>query len=251
MLQYRETPPPEMPTWTMRPFMFNVCPSCGDYRDAKIVADHSIICPVCGATAPGPRSPLFILSGASGTGKTTACHTLLARGIDAVVLDSDVLWSAEFHARSQWPRYFNLWLRLCKSISLSGRPVLLGGAGFGVPDNLVRCVEYRYFSRVHILALVCDDLQLAQRLNQRPAWRSSADPAVIDDHLRFNRWFRRQALHTAPDGYPLLCTLDTTDLTPDAVADAVTHWMSCLVHVNPAHTDVRAVRAGHSWEETP
>ena len=205
--------------------MFNVCPACGEYRDVKIIAGPSCVCPACGVVAPGVRRPLFILSGASGTGKTTACHTLLARGVDAVVLDSDVLWGKEFRAPSQWTRYFNLWLRLAKSIGMSGRPVLLAGAGFGVPANLTQCTEYDNFRRVHILALVCDDTMLAQRLNRRPGWRGSADPGVIDEHFRFNRWYRRQPAQAAAAGGPLLKILDTTHLTTVAVAAAITHWM--------------------------
>jgi hypothetical protein len=226
--------------------MFNVCLSCGAYRDAKIVAGPSSICPACGASAPCPQHPLCILSGASGTGKSTVCHRLLAEGIDAVVLDSDILWSEEFHPRSQWPKYFNLWLRLCKSILLSGRPVLLAGAGFGVPANLEQCVEYRYFRRVHILALVCDDLLLARRLNDRPAWRGSADPAFVDDHIRYNRWFRRQGARAdAP-----LITLDTTNLAPHTVADAVAQWLQhCICHPDPLACAPLAVTPGRNEHE--
>ena len=79
---------------------------------------------------------------------------------------------------------------MAKNISQSGRPVVLFGAGMGVPDNLEACVEWRYFSKVHYLALVCDDAGLVKRLQSRPAWRHSADPAFVEEQLRFNQWFK-------------------------------------------------------------
>jgi hypothetical protein len=87
-------------------------------------------------------------------------------------------------------------------------------------------VEYRNFSHVHILALVCDELRLAQRLLQRPSWRGAADPGFIDDHIRYNRWFRRNTRRGASNTHLTLSALDTTDLTPDAVAGAILNWMS-------------------------
>jgi hypothetical protein len=73
------------------------------------------------------------------------------------------------------------WLRLAKNISQVGQPMVLFGAGVGVPANLEECVERRYFAVIHYLALVCDDAVLEQRqpgrnrrsrrrLDWRPAW---------------------------------------------------------------------------------
>ena len=58
-----------------------------------------------------------------------------------------------------------------------------------MPGNIEPCVERRYFSQIHYLALVCDDNELARRLQARPAWRGSGNPAFIDNQIRFNRWF--------------------------------------------------------------
>ena len=53
--------------------MLNTCPTCGTYRADKTVLSEPdrIVCPDCGAAFPFLRQPLFILSGASGTGKST------------------------------------------------------------------------------------------------------------------------------------------------------------------------------------
>lgn len=66
---------------------------------------------------------------------------------------------------------------MAKNISQAGRPIVLFGTGMGVPENIEPCVERRYFSEIHYLALVCDDGVLAQRLRARPAWRGAGDQA--------------------------------------------------------------------------
>jgi hypothetical protein len=204
--------------------MLNVCPACGQYRAGKIVVDTppSIVCPACGAAYSVARRPLFILSGAAAVGKTTVTLALRAQLPALIVLDSDILWTDEYSLPSQWPKYFNLWLRMAKNLGENGRPVLLTGAGFGVPANLVPSVEARYFSAIHILALVCADTMLAQRMRARPAWRGSGDPGVLDDHIRFNRWFQSQARHAQ---LPVE-TLDTTTLSPAQTAAAVAAWVA-------------------------
>ena len=64
--------------------MFNVCARCGEYVVEKIVdAARSVaICPICGYEQPFLRQPLFVVTGASGAGKTAVCR------IDATVTQS-------------------------------------------------------------------------------------------------------------------------------------------------------------------
>ena len=58
--------------------MFDVCPKCGEFREDKIIEpDGSFaICPNCNHHHPFVMKPLFVLTGASGTGKTTVCLAL-------------------------------------------------------------------------------------------------------------------------------------------------------------------------------
>lgn len=203
--------------------MLHVCPGCGAFRQNKIIvpAAETVICPACGLELAHPRLPLFILGGASGTGKSAVCHALLARRPGYIVLDSDVLWGPEFAAPAQWPRYVDLWLRLAKSIALSGRPLLIAGAGLGVPTNLVHAPEARYLTAIHILTLVCADPVLAARLRHRPAWRGAADPAAIDTQLHFNRW--NQRLRSSPEAE--VVHFDTTSVPLDATVAFVDDWV--------------------------
>ena len=190
--------------------MFNVCVQCGLYRADKLIDASSsyAICPECGYQHPFLRLPLLVVSGASGSGKTAVCHHLTGQLPQAILLDSDILWQAEFNEPEHNHRdYFETWLRVCKNVSQSGRPVVLFGAGIGVPENLENCIERRYFSEIHYLALTCDARILTKRLQQRPAWRGSQAPSYIDEHIRFNQWF----LNYKPSNtHPPITTLDTT-----------------------------------------
>jgi hypothetical protein len=205
--------------------MMNICFQCGIYRADKVIdpAGPFAICPECGYKYVFKQLPLLIVSGASGAGKSTVCHRLLGKVSIAVLLDSDILWRAEFNRPDHRRDYFETWLRLCKNISQSGRPVVLFGAGAGVPDNIENCVEGRYFSAVRYLALVCSDEALAERLKQRPEWRGSGETVYIDEHVRFNRWFR------AYDRQPPIQLIDTTDASLEETVSHVTAWMEeCL-----------------------
>jgi hypothetical protein len=172
--------------------MLNVCYQCGIYRADKIIDPTGpyAVCPECGHPHPFLYQPLLIISGASGTGKSTVCHHLVGHYQDAVILDSDILWRNEFNSpKNNYREYFETWLRVSKNISQSGRPVVLFGAGLGVPENLEGCIERRYFSSIRYLALVCSDDILCERLTQRPEWRGTRDPKYIAEHQRFNQWF--------------------------------------------------------------
>ena len=150
--------------------MMNICHQCGMYRvDKEIDAAASIaICPECGYRHPFIHAPLFLVSGASGTGKSTVCQHLLGSDHQVVLLDTDILWLPEFNTpANQYRRFFETWLRMCKNIAQSGRPVVLFGAGVGNPDNIEPCLERRYFAFINYLALVCDDEVSAQAIFRR------------------------------------------------------------------------------------
>lgn len=200
----------------------NVCFQCGIYHADKTIdlSGPYAICPECGYKHLFQRLPLLIVSGASGTGKTTICQRLTGKVTKAVLLDSDILWRPEFNTpETNYREYFELWLRLCKNIAQSGRPVVLFGAGIGVPDNLENCVERRYFSTVHYLALVCSDDLLTERLQQRPAWRGTRDVGYIEEQVRFNRWFKEY------DVQPFINLINTTNSSLEATASQVETWI--------------------------
>ena len=42
---------------------------------------------------PTKNQPLFIITGASGVGKSTACEILFQNEKDYIVLESDIIWN--------------------------------------------------------------------------------------------------------------------------------------------------------------
>jgi hypothetical protein len=203
--------------------MMNVCFQCGMYHADKIIDPSGpfAICPECGYKHRFQRLPLVIIAGASGTGKTTVCQNLLGRITKAVLLDSDILWRSEFNTpETNYRDFFETWLRVCKNIAQSGRPVVLFGAGAGVPENIENCVERRYFSKIHYLALICEDDKLSERLQQRPAWRGTREPSYIQAQIQFNNWFKSYV------SQPVIKLLDTTKTSIEETTEKVESWIN-------------------------
>jgi hypothetical protein len=204
--------------------MLNVCFQCGDYRADKLIDPSGpyAICPVCGYRHAFRQLPLLIVSGASGAGKTTVCNYLVGTMEQVVILDNDILWRAEFNRpESGYRDFFETWLRMAKNISQSGRPVVLFGAGMGVPENMEPCVERRYFSELHYLALTCEDYLLTGRLCRRPDWRQNANEEFLERQLNFNRWFKEHG----PEQEPAIRLLDTTGHPVEETAAQVAQWI--------------------------
>ena len=224
--------------------MFNVCAGCGEYRVDKTVTVPSCapetsqagdpvlpqretpsalaVCPICGHPHPFQRLPLLLVGGASATGKTAILRKLTGRFSSAVLLEADLLWREEFQDPTAGHRqFFDTWLRLAKNIGQSGRPAALFGAGLAVPDNIETCLERRYFSRTHYLALVCNQDVLRRRLLARPAWRKSNQQQQLAEQLDFNCWLQKEG----PAQTPPVTLLDTTDSTVEDAADAVKEWI--------------------------
>jgi energy-coupling factor transporter ATP-binding protein EcfA2 len=145
--------------------MFNICPACGEYSVEKVIEQDGpeavAVCPSCHHAAPFLRLPLFVVTGASGAGKSTVCQQLIGM------------------LRGQ-----------------CGLPVVL--CGTAVPVQVEPCPERRYFSALHYLALVCDDDDLQERLTSRPAWRQSHTDSFVEQMVAFNRWLKEHAALTVP-----------------------------------------------------
>ena len=202
--------------------MFNVCPSCGEYHADKIIVPEGAyaVCPNCNYQHKFIRLPLFVLTGASGVGKTSTCLALAAKAKDFVVMESDILWRDEFNQpATDYRNYRETWLRVCKNISQAGKPVILCGAG--IPAQFESCIERRYFSNIHYLALICEDEILALRLRSRPGWRGSFKDEYITEQIAFNRWLINNAQNTQPP----LSLLNTSKITVNESVAGVEQWI--------------------------
>jgi len=179
--------------------VFNVCPQCGEYAVEKTIdlSGPYAICPFCHYAHPFLQQPLFIVTGASGSGKTTVCLSLVSLLKECVVMESDILWGA-FPATKEhgYQDYHNMWLRVAKNIGQNGRSVVL--CGTALPEQFETCLERRYFSTIYYLAMVCDDTILKDRLTARPQWRASGSKDFVEQMLQFNHWLKDHAAITNP-----------------------------------------------------
>jgi broad-specificity NMP kinase len=202
--------------------MFNVCPKCGEYRPDKIIdiSGPYAVCPNCCHPHKFIQLPLFIITGASGVGKTSICMELANIMSDAIVLEGDILWRNEFNnPDNDYREYRDMWLRVCKNISQSGKPVVLCGSA--IPEQFESCIERRYFSDLHYLALVCEDEILSNRLKARPNWRESCSEEFIKGHIQFNNWFKQNADKTTPE----INLLDTSYDSVSITAEKIKSWV--------------------------
>ena len=109
-------------------------------------------------------------------------------------MESDILWSDVYNEpETNYRKYRELWLRLCKNISQIGKPVV--HCGCAVPEQFEDCIERRYFSNIYYLAIVADDAVLEKRLREN---RGFNDDEYIKQHIAFNQWLKNNADKTQP-----------------------------------------------------
>ncbi len=203
--------------------MFNVCPGCGEYTEEKevLTAPDRAVCPLCGHTFEFKSLPLFVVTGASGAGKTTVALSLSKLADQYVVLDQDILWCDAFNEPDDdFMQFRNTWLRMVKNIQQAGRSVVLFGTS--IPKQFESCTERRYLSAIHYMALVCEPEELQRRLMARPNWRQSGTPENLERMLDFNRWLLENAAKTEP----AITLLDTTDMTLEQSVKATHDWVT-------------------------
>lgn len=204
--------------------MFNVCPRCGMYTVEKQIKPLSrwqalAICPSCGAGQTFSRLPLFIVTGASGTGKTRLCLELAPSDRLCVHLETDILWGQiQADPRDDYRTYREAWLRLAKNISQGGKPVVLYGSA--TPSQFEVCTERLYFEQIYSLALVCQPEVLTERLRSRPGWRGTSNDDFIRSMIDFNQWLIE---HVA--GESEMDLLDTSLLSVRESVDRVKDWI--------------------------
>jgi chloramphenicol 3-O-phosphotransferase len=198
--------------------MINVCEHCGQYRNDKIVdrENSCIICPECGYKKAYKLLPLFMVSGASCSGKSTICNYLAGKSNDFMALDMDILWAKHFdQPENNYKPFFETWLRMAKNIAQAGMPVVLFGAGC-IPNNVESCIEKRYFSKIHYLGLVCSDDILEKRLHNRPKWRNSSNNDFIINQIGYNNFLKLNKE---------INTIETDNTTIKDVSERIKNWV--------------------------
>jgi hypothetical protein len=172
-------------------------------------------CPECGSRTDGAaRAPLFVVTGASGSGKTAILAPLAAAlAADCVTFDADMLLDAAGAlSRGQpidWSAFHAALLAIAHGVAQSGRPtVLLAPLRPGTLESLP---AGRWVGEIRYLVLDCPDDVRRQRMASRPPWRLHD----LDEQVSWGRWLRAHV----PD------RVDTTQGTPADSAAAVAAWV--------------------------
>lgn len=164
------------------------------------------------------KQPLFIVTGASCVGKSTLCRELFLNEKDYIVMESDLLWNDVYNTpENDYLEYNRLWLRVCASISQAGKPVVL--CGCRVPKQLESLPERAMFTKIHYLAVVCDDITLEKRMREG---RGVREESWIRSSIEFNQWLKQ---HADDDGCIPITLLDTSGLSAAQAAGIADQWI--------------------------
>jgi hypothetical protein len=163
----------------------------------------------------GNQFVLHIVTGAPGSGKSTAveasagsCLEFLALDVDWLVDSASALVGKDVHFSSEtWPAYNALWLDVMHSI-LRNRANAVLFAPF-TPDDLAKLPAW--CAGIRWLLLDCPDDVRGQRLAER-SWNEDQIRDAIDDAAELRNVLGEDAL-------------DTSRLKSAEVAEAIARWV--------------------------
>lgn len=98
------------------------------------------------------KFPLFIVTGASGSGKTYVIKELRRLMPDFDIFDPDSLIEFIGH---DWEKMRNIWLRVARNIAENGRMTII--CGTMMPWDIEKCADFPFFKHVYYLNLHCDE----------------------------------------------------------------------------------------------
>jgi hypothetical protein len=165
---------------------------------------------------PTNKQQLFIITGANGVGKSSACEVLFQKEKDYIIRGSDVFWKAPFYANVTGREFSELRMTACAHISQVGMPCVWYGCT--EPSHSEECNARRYFTDVHYLAIVCRDEVLLNRMKQLPGINDEVNS------LFFNKYLIKNANKTKPH----MTLLDNSDLSIKECAEKIHEWIMAL-----------------------
>jgi hypothetical protein len=178
--------------------------------------DGAVRCPRCSRVEQaGLLQTLFVVTGASGSGKTALLAPLsrILAGT-AVTFDVDLLLDSAGMLSDgrpiEWPAFRNAWLSVAHGVAQCGLPTVLLGPF--TPGQLEPLPARRWVGEIRFLLLDCSDEVRLERLEARPPWRRHD----IEEQTKFGRWLRE----TMADA------VDTALGSPEDSAQAVAAWVA-------------------------
>ena len=163
------------------------------------------------------KFPLYIVTGAPGSGKSTVLHAFLE--LRSPYLAFDIDWLAEaasalaekdiYSDPSTWKPYGGLWFEILHAICKNDRtPVFFTPND---PQDLEQYGRPAWCSELKWLLLDCDDRIRRERLARRPAWTEAMIAEAQEDAQVL-----RQSVHMQ---------VDTGVLPPIETAKSILKWL--------------------------
>lgn len=165
------------------------------------------------------KLPLFIVTGASGVGKTTVMRELRGLLPEFDVLSTDLDLFGSTGKLLDYPSRFNILLNVARFVALSGRGTII--CGTLMPWDAEKCDAYSHFSELVFINLHCDDATRNHRLRNRED-RATWTDEMLRSHEEFARWL----LANAATAYnPPMPTIDTTAAPPSEVGEQIKRYV--------------------------
>ena len=191
------------------------CPTCAPTSAVEVV-DYVITCMSCGTQRGFVRAPLWLVTSAPATGKSTIVPHLVRSLRGVAVFDTDLLgpWS-----HPEWSAWATSWLLVAHGLAQSAIPTVL--CGYGIRRSDVDALPPRpLIGPIRVLNLEIEADVLRRRLSRRPGY----DEARIERKVTAAARLRDEA-----DDNIALSGLGPTD-----VAGAVQRWLETELAAPPA-----------------
>jgi hypothetical protein len=192
------------------------CDRCGAYAIRRQQLHDGIgdfACDACQRRFSRRVMPLYIVTGASGVGKTSITPLLQGLLPNCGVFDKDQMWARD------WDMIYNNYFRIASALAQGGKVTVV--VGTIMPEFLVGLSDRDLVGEIRYANLHCDDETRRHRLLTRRTW-DVPDEEFIHQHEEFARWLLDHA--TTDFGAPMP-TFDTTVDMPEVVAQNVATWV--------------------------
>lgn len=139
---------------------------------------------------PDKKFPLFIVSGASGVGKSTMCEILFKKETDYIVLESDILWQEVFNTpQDNYRNFREVWMTMCANVFPNRHAVVL--CGCGIPEQFeISARKEIFYAAFTIWPWSVETPILEKRMREG---RGIQEEDWIRSSVSFNLWLRENA----------------------------------------------------------
>lgn len=165
------------------------------------------------------KIPLFIVTGASGVGKTTVMQELRRILPEFDVFSTDIDNFGTTASKLEYQDRYNLLFHFAYAVSKSERGTII--CGTLMPWDAEKCDTYNKFSEICFINLHCDDATRSHRLRNREDNAMWTDE-MLKQHEEFSKWL----IENADTAYnPPMPTIDTTSTPPSQVAEQIKKYV--------------------------